>query len=286
MVLLPFAMPFLGACTAFQFTPGEGEDVDEGGDGLRDDDGNGGGPGDDDEPDLRDVDADSDGLNAQEELDFGTDDTNADTDGDGYLDPWEVTEGTDPTDAASVIYTGGWPYNPDKASYEDPGWEGKSKNGSPLPAFAWTDQFGETVDIRDFANSTTPIALDVSGYWCYWCNELAALLEGQDSALAGYGWEPVAEGIESGKIYWITALDAGADGYTDTVTEKDLSKWYKAYPNPEIPILGDVEQQLFGWMNGAGWPTVILLNPDLTVWQRNGDYTVQLATLVEYIEGT
>jgi hypothetical protein len=287
MVLVPFLSALLGGCTAFEFVPGKGQDVDdEGGNALRDDDGTSTSDADDEEEDLTQVDADADGLNAQEELDLGTSDDNADSDGDGYLDPWEVAEGTDPTDAASVIYAGGWPYNPDKDSYVDPGWDSRSKKGNPLPAFAWHDQFGETVDIRDFYNETTPIALDVSGVWCYWCNELAALLEGEQSDLSGYGWESVAEGIADGKIYWITALDAGGGGQTDPVTDKDLSKWYRAYPSPDIPILGDTEQQLIGWMGGNGYPTVILLNPDLTVWNRDDLYTNQLDILVDYIEGT
>ena len=71
-------------------------------------------------------DHDEDGLSYDEELELGTDPESADTDSDGYTDGEEVHAGTDPLDPESVIYIGGWPYNMDKESLEDPGWSSKA----------------------------------------------------------------------------------------------------------------------------------------------------------------
>ena len=65
-----------------------------------------------------------------EEAELGTDMESFDTDGDGYGDGDEVQEGSDPTDPDSLIYTGGWPYNPDKASITDPGWDSIAEEGA------------------------------------------------------------------------------------------------------------------------------------------------------------
>src|SRR5688572_3880409 len=64
--------------------------------------------------DPENPDSDADGLTDGDEATGGTNPLLADTDGDGYLDPWELTEGSDPKDELSLIYAGGWPYNPAK----------------------------------------------------------------------------------------------------------------------------------------------------------------------------
>ena len=67
------------------------------------------------------VDSDGDGVSDADEFDLDLDPNSTDSDGDGYQDGWEITEGTDPPfDADSRIYTGYWPYNPDKDSYDAP----------------------------------------------------------------------------------------------------------------------------------------------------------------------
>lgn len=145
----------------------------------------GDGPGKDDEP--VDVDSDGDGLLDSEELAFGTDETipdtdgdglsdgeeydigtsgtEVDTDGDGYSDRDEAFEGSDPTDADSLIYTGGWPYYYEKDTVDDPGWDGRSREGKQFPRFIGVDMYGEEVDIYDYAGHGKPLVIDLSAEW-------------------------------------------------------------------------------------------------------------------------
>jgi len=108
-------------------------------------------------------DTDADGLTDKEEFDLGTSGTNADSDADGYLDFDEVTEGSNPADAGSMIYTGGWPYYANKDSITDPGLSSSPDSGATFPRLQLTDQFGETVDIYDYAYQGKPIIVDLSG---------------------------------------------------------------------------------------------------------------------------
>lgn len=232
--------------------------VDSDGDGLLDDDELALGT----DPALSDT--DGDGLADGDELGMGTNPVDVDTDADGYQDGWETTEGTDPTDAESRIYEGNWPYNPDKDAMDDPGWRGSASEGDQLPRFAWKDQFGDTVDVYDFANHGKPVVLDLSGVWCYYCNEVAKFMDHQASIWDDYRqYRNIPDMVEDGEIYWITALDSDASG--NAISTRDLKQWYEAYPNPYIPVLADEEYQLQDWMSVVGYPSIMLLNEDLTV---------------------
>src|SRR5439155_6949053 len=97
------------------------------------------------------ADADSDYLSDADEAKRGTDPYNPDTDGDSYLDGDEVLMGTDPLDAKSRIYQGGWPFQRDKDQVVDPGFATKPVLGAIVPRLVAHDQFGELVDLYDFA---------------------------------------------------------------------------------------------------------------------------------------
>lgn len=111
------------------------------------------------------ADTDGDGLSDGDEVETGTDPLATDSDGDTYSDFDEMTEGTDPMDAESRIYTGYWPYNPDKDSVEDPGWDTRAAEGNAFPHFIGVDQYGEEVDIYDYAMQGRPVVIDLSAEW-------------------------------------------------------------------------------------------------------------------------
>ena len=229
------------------------------------------------------ADSDDDSIEDADEVELGTDPLAADSDEDGYLDAWEVAEGSDPTDAESKIYTGGWPYNPNKDAIEDPGFSGSAAEGETLPRFAWVDQFGDTVDIYDFAGQGKPVVIDLSGAWCYWCNELAKLMEGKRSQLAGYGWDDIDVQLEEGQYHWVTVLDADVNGRK--ISEEDLADWYDEYPNPYIPILADEDQELAGWLGVVGYPTLIMVDENMVVTTYDAnDYTAVLNAILELAE--
>lgn len=233
-----------------------------------------------------DIDSDGDGLFASKEADLGTSDNEVDSDGDGYQDNWEVDAGSDPADGESLIYEGGWPYNPNKDSMEDPGWSGKAKVGKMMPRFAWVDQNEQVVDIYDLAMQGKPVVVDVSGVWCYWCNQLAALIEGDASDLAGYGFDDIGAVIDSGKLIYVTVLDAGDGSAATEIDQKATNKWAKKYANDNIPVLQDVDQELMAWLKGAGYPTLFMVdeNMEITVYDKS-DYTKVLTAIMALDEG-
>ena len=269
-LLLAFPLPLLLIGCGDAETPAD-QDQDTDGDGLMDSEESTFGT------DPAVADSDEDGLSDKEEFDLGTSGTSADTDEDGYTDADEVSAGVDPTDASSVIYTGGWPYNADKDSMEDPGWGGGHGSGDMFPRFAWTDQFGETVDIYDYANdSGVPIILDLSGVWCYWCNEVAKWLEHDNSALDdSYGsqdWFQEIPGlVDSGDVLWVTVLDADWSG--GKISEAEIVEWADTYPNENIAVLRDNTGSLAQYLQISGYPSALVLNEDMTIAKYNADYS-------------
>ena len=214
--------------------------------------------------DPLDDDTDDDGLLDGEEKDLGSDPLNADSDGDGYLDGDEVTEGSDPLDGDSWIYTGGWPYNNDKDSLGDPGWGDTAKEGVQVPRFVAIDQYGDTVDLYDFAQQGKPMVIDISGNWCGWCHEVAKLLEGESSALDGRGYEPIADMVDNGDIYFITVLYAG-NSTSAPATQADLDSWWEQHPNPKVPVLLDAEWEMEGFMSPGGYPSMMYVDENMDI---------------------
>jgi thiol-disulfide isomerase/thioredoxin len=189
-----------------------------------------------------------------------------------------------------MIYAGGWPYNPDKDEIEDPGWsEDGAKKGAALPRFAMMDQWGDTVDIYDFANQGKPILFDISTMWCPPCNDLAAWLDYDPEVNLGETYEPIREAVENGDIYWITALSE--DKQYNPPDLEDLEKWYGWYPTEEILILADNEPNESGYTNLMLWadlmyfPSVMFINEDMVVEKYKFDnWTKALDEALEYLE--
>jgi len=222
-------------------------------------------------------DEDGDRLSCELELEMGTDPTVADSDGDGYLDGDEVTEGKDPVDPASVIYAGGWPYYWDKDSIDGPPWffdagsntKVRPAVGVTLPRLVAVDQFGEDVEVYDFAYRGKPIMIDLSTAWCSPCKAIARWLEeDDDSIISDYpwwnpDWSGIPELVANGDIYWLTILyedSAGMDAYPGVA-----SRWYDDYPLPYIPVLADTEDHMNPWLRNTGIPTGNLLDEEMTM---------------------
>jgi hypothetical protein len=226
------------------------------------------------------------------------DDCDEDADGDTYLNEHEVLEGTDPLDLENRIYTGYWPYYPHKDELANPPWEGpcpagmscvceadgdcdsgycmgtKSESycapvvGTPIPRFVGTDQFGEEVDLYDFAYQGKIIALDMSTGWCKPCKQIANwILTGNDAVMENVWWTmdymPIRDLINDGTIYWVTVLYEDAEH--GPAGQKVVDDWYEAYPHAEIAVLADAEKELHTWIKPTGIPCVNLLAEDLTM---------------------
>lgn len=235
--------------------------VDSDGDGVsdRDEEDNG------TDPDVSDT--DGDGLDDGQEVEAGTDGTLPDTDGDGYLDGDEVSVGTDPLDASSGIYQGGWPYYSNKSSITGLDWTEALDAGEVIYRFSGVDQFGEVVDLYDYAGHGKYVVVDLSAEWCYYCQEVAKWLDGEasmwDDYVDHYGWQGVPQAVNDGTVYWVTILDQNIDGGPADGTTS--ASWYSFYPNPEIAILADAEQVMATHLHIYGYPSILLLDEDMKV---------------------
>jgi thiol-disulfide isomerase/thioredoxin len=216
-------------------------------------------PGGPDTPAVEDTpeaapDVDGDGLDAAAEAAAGTDPSRADTDGDGYPDGAEVAAGSDPTDATSGVYRGGWPFNPDKDSLT-PGASPTAGLGERFRRWRLRDQYGEAVDLYDFAGHGAPVVIDVAGMWCAPCQAVAAMLAGEDNELSAM-FPHVGPAVASGEVLWVTVLvEDDASGPVDLA---DQVAWADAWPQPRVPVLaGGAEEAAYA---ALGLPTVWLLD--------------------------
>jgi thiol-disulfide isomerase/thioredoxin len=217
------------------------------------------------------VDSDGDGLTDQQEQALGLDPSSPDTDGDRYLDADELAEGTDPTDPSSVIYQGGWPYYAGKDALTGgdlPGSQGPevlvaAAVGERFARLVMIDQFGDEVDLFDFYNADKPVVIDISAQWCAPCQELATWLEGEPIPTLQALWPKGPETVEQGSVYWVTVLGENADHLP--AGPETSAQWHEVYPHPAIPVLADGDYVAADYALLRGWPTLVLLEPDLTV---------------------
>ena len=230
--------------------------------------------------DPESTDSDGDGLTDAEEFELNSDPNSDDSDDDGYLDAWEVAEGTDPADADDKIYVGDWPYNPDKDSYDAPtsASDVSTAVGSPLLRMELLDQFGDMVDLYDFAGQGKYVAVDISAIWCPPCNDLArAIANGNPNA----GWGKAPEMVHNGDIYWLTILGENNSGRVPSVD--DLYGWYTDYPDDRVPVLADSEGRDFAnEYIGAGWPTVLVFDENLELIESDTNASLNFLSGLEF----
>jgi len=234
-----------------------------------------------DEEDTEETDSDGDGLSDSEEANLGTNPNESDSDGDGYLDGWEVTEGSDPTDASSSIYQGGWPYYPDKSTIGGD-WDEAPAEGSTMPNYIAVDQFGDSVNLHDFAGQGKRIVLDVSTEFCGPCKDIASFLSTADqSSLVWneegeyYPWwkeeyADLYDMVQNEEIYWITILFSTSD----VLTQENSAAWEEEYPNDKIPVLADGELTLYNYLKIESYPAISVLdeNMNFLVYSNGGPF--------------
>ena len=237
-------------------------------------------------------DCDSDGLTNAEEAELGTDPNSADSDGDGFSDQDELTTGSDPTDENSGVYdSGGWPYNPNKSELGEPDWESTPSLGAQVPRFQAVDQWGNTVDLYDFAGQGVPVVLDVGTPWCGPCKAIAAYLADGDTDHLLWSqddpevegdeyypwWDASYEGLDqfvaNGGVYWITVLFSESESHGPT-TQADCEDWHETYENDVIPVLADTDLALHDYLQIASYPAISVVdeNMKLVVYSPSGPH--------------
>ncbi|PRQ04285.1 hypothetical protein ENSA5_09340 [Enhygromyxa salina] len=229
---------------------------------------------------VEELDSDADGLTDAEEAELGTDPNDKDTDDDNYWDSWELLEGTDPLDVESRIYTGWWPYNPNKDELAQGSWSNPSTApGTPFPRDSFFDRHGELVDLYDFANFTinstgepAHFIVDISAQWCGPCHGMAYWLGGLVSeTTAGYieAYPTLPDKVHDLQVWWVTFIVEGGDGGLPDIA--DTQSWYMTHPDAYIPVFVDIEQKVRDSYNGGFYPFVFLLDPELKVVHWDDD---------------
>ncbi|MEQ1571968.1 MAG: thioredoxin domain-containing protein [Myxococcota bacterium] len=208
------------------------------------------------------VDTDGDGLSDGAEAANGSDALLVDTDADGYADGDEVAEGHDPADPKDRIYTGRWPYYADKDSIEKAPRDGL-EYGQRFLRIKLVDQHGEKVDLYDFYNADKPVVIDISAQWCGPCQSLSSWLGGSANSYYDGFWADAPDAVKQQDVYWITIL-AQNDQYLAPTPETAV-EWDEDFPNHKIAVLADEDQEATDWAAVQFFPTVFLLEPDLTV---------------------
>jgi thiol-disulfide isomerase/thioredoxin len=215
--------------------------------------------------DPADPDTDDDGLLDGEEAEHGADPLLADTDDDGYTDRDEVHEGHDPADPSDRIYIGNWPYVHDKSGIE-PTTHPTRQVGETFLRLQLVDQHGEVVDLYDFYNEDKPVVIDISGEWCPSCTTISAWISGGEDTV-GWGtlWPGGPAAVRRKSVYWLTLISE--DLAHEAPDPESAARWAEAYPSERIPVLADIDQTALEYADIAYWPTLLLLEPDLTLSQ-------------------
>ncbi len=216
--------------------------------------------------DLELADSDGDGLTDGNEVELGIDPVLPDSDGDGFDDGEEVDLGFDPADGTVRPYLGGWSVNeePCKTEVEDGAATGPSAAvGVRFKRFTLVDQFGDMVDLYDFAKQGKPVVIDVSAEWCPPCNDLAAWMEEEGNDPWGDIDASVRAAVNDGSLTWITIMGESSDGsLADAKTSK---RWYRDYKHPSIPVLADSKGRLVDFAAIPYWPTLFTLDENMVV---------------------
>ena len=138
-----------------------------------------------------------------------------------------------------------------------------------MPRFEALDQFGESVDLYDFANQGKMILIELSAAWCSPCNDLAKWITTNDQKITQNPcWKdryfPIRDMIKNGEIFLINFMFEGEDKINKvTATPNDVMKWYKQYPDPHVPILADEYRFLHSWVKPTGLPCIFLLDENM-----------------------
>ena len=205
----------------------------------------------------------------------------------------------DETNSLPYTYKGGWPVNMNSDNIIDPGFDlpcpgnigcecissndcinnncqahpkgnfCMPKKGDTMPRFEAIDQFGESVDLYDFANQGKMILIELSAAWCSPCNDLSDWLATGNKKIVENRWwnpryEPIRNMIENEEVYLVNFMYEGPIKKT-TSTPEDVSNWYKKYPDKNIPILADEYRFIHSWVKPTGLPCIFIVDENMKI---------------------
>ncbi|MBI65319.1 MAG: hypothetical protein CMG64_03400 [Candidatus Marinimicrobia bacterium] len=140
--------------------------------------------------------------------------------------------------------------------------------GDKFPEFVGVDQFGDTLNIYDFAKNGKHILIELGATWCAPCRDLASFFTYNEKDIMDKPfWKDeyniLYDMIKNNEIYFITILYE--DEFRDDATIDTAYEWYNDYPDENIPIMVDENKFLHRIIRPKGIPAVSLLNEDMEI---------------------
>ncbi|EDM75267.1 hypothetical protein PPSIR1_41214 [Plesiocystis pacifica SIR-1] len=220
-----------------------------------------------------------DGPSDEETTDDGPSDE--ETTDDGPSDDETTDDGPSDDDGETEGETG-----TESCPIPDPGWGGSAAVGSPAPHFGGVNQFGEEVNVCEYAGN--PILIDTSAVWCGPCQMMSMCLGGDDQlCLNLFGGNqaaldalitPMRAEIEAGTFAWVTVLTEDEGGAPPD--HADAVSWDENYPGPEeVWVVSDEQQNYYGHLPIQQFPSFWLMDEAMN-WQDLNQDTV-LNTVIQ-----
>ncbi len=140
--------------------------------------------------------------------------------------------------------------------------------GTIFPRFNLLDQYGESVDLYDFALQDRLIIIELSTAWCQPCRNLASWLTFGDlkvtqSRMWKNDYSVIKKLIEQDKVYFINIQVQ--DKFKDPSSIFSVEEWFQEYPDEKIAILSDGNYIVRDWMRATAYPTIIVLNEKMEI---------------------
>ena len=140
--------------------------------------------------------------------------------------------------------------------------------GTIFPRFKLVDQFGENVDLYDFALNGRLIILELSTAWCQPCRNLASWMTFGDlkvtqSRMWRDEYSVIKSLIDEDRVYFINIQVQ--DKFKNSSSIYSIEEWFQEYPDEKITILADENYIVRDWIRATAYPTVIILNEKMEI---------------------
>lgn len=196
-----------------------------------------------------------------------------------------VTACTGPVDQADqhetdVSAASRWPTYEEKDALGDPDPSSiHPSTGSAVPRLRTVDQFGEDVDLYDFAGSEAPIVFQMVYPELERSMELGRLLTDGSGPLADGPLGSLREAVDDGDLLYVRVLSVKSLTTGGIATDEDLARWDSQYPADTSPLLLDQEAAYFKyvgryWVNEnktAELPELVRVRPSTMTVDREPD---------------
>jgi hypothetical protein len=145
--------------------------------------------------------------------------------------------------------------------------------GQLLPHAQLVDQYGDLVDIYDFAQDGRPVVLQLSAGWCYYGWMIGDGLWGDDDRGLAGDYPALFDAIRTGEVHHLTVFVHGFE--QDTPEDSAvLDEFMSRHPDASQPAMLDDGSllPLVEW----GFPTMLVLDEDLRI--RSAETALTAAT--------